>query len=180
MRWDERQARYALSLFLLIFAAGLSKACLTRPVYPDLERQEDPWPPEGHLVDATILKGRALTAFPRGTNVRQALAELGLVVDPLGSGFCLPRAGVLARGEAGWSIRPMTQTERWAWRIPMDLYRCLPEDLERIDGIGPALARRILRFVQERGSLDSVSRLDEVPGVGKGRMVVLEKELSLY
>jgi len=73
----------------------------------------------------------------------------------------------------------MTQRERWVWRIPMDLYHCEPEDLELISGIGPALAEKIHRFVQERGALGSVSDLGEVPGIGKGKLSALEKELAL-
>jgi len=102
-----------------------------------------------------------------------------LAVDRLGSGFCLPRAGVLTRGAGGWRIRPMTQRERWVWRIPMDLYHCTPEDLELISGIGSALAEKIHRFVQERGALASVSDLDDVSGVGKGKLEVLMEELEI-
>ena len=73
----------------------------------------------------------------------------------------------------------MTQRERWVWRIPMDLYHCEPEDLQRISGIGPSLAGKIQKFVQNRGYLNSLSDLDEVPGVGPGRLEVLKKELEI-
>lgn len=108
-----------------------------------------------------------------------AAIELGFEVEPLGSGFCLPRAGVLYRGPGGWRIRPMTQRERWVWRIPMDLYHCELEDLQRISGIGPSLAGKIYQFVQSRGYVDSLSDLDEIPGIGPGKLLLLEKELSL-
>ena len=73
----------------------------------------------------------------------------------------------------------MTQGERWVWRIPMDLYRCEAHDLERIKGIGPSLAGRIFSFLLERGHLDSISELDEVPGVGPGKLKLLRKELEI-
>ena len=73
----------------------------------------------------------------------------------------------------------MSQRERWVWRIPMDLYRCDPEDLQRIIGIGPSLARRICRFVGERGHIPSVSLLGEVPGIGPAKIKQLEKELEI-
>ena len=73
----------------------------------------------------------------------------------------------------------MTQRERWVWRIPMDLYQCEPEDLQRIRGIGPSLAEKIQRFVQNRGYLNSLSDLDAVPGVGPGRLEQLRKELEI-
>ncbi len=179
MQWSPRQARYTLLLFLLIFTAGQVKACLTRPILPDLGQIQEIWPPEGCLVDATALKGRALEVFPRGTSINAAVSEMGLVPDPLGSGFCIPGAGVLYRVQSGWRIRPMTQRERWVWRIPMDLYDCQPLDLQRISGIGPSLAEKIYQFVRGRGYLDSIFDLDEVPGVGSGRMKVLKNELEI-
>jgi hypothetical protein len=179
MQWSPRQARYTLLLFLLIFAAGQMKAYLTRPVYPDLRQSQENWPPDGHLVDVTVLKNRALEVFPPGTTIYVAISALGLEPDPVGSGFCLPRASVLYRRPTGWSVRPMTQRERWVWRIPMDLYDCKPHDLQRIKGIGPSLAGKIHQFVQNRGPLDSISDLLEVPGVGPGKLKVLEKELEV-
>jgi hypothetical protein len=179
MHWSPRQARFTLLLFLIIFAAGQVKAYLTRPIYPDFSNFQEIWPPFGHLVDTTVLKKRALEVFPPGTTIYVAISALGLEVDPLGSGFCLPRAGILYRGKVGWRVRPMTQRERWVWRIPMDLYVCIPRDLLRINGIGPALAWKIYKFVQGRGYLESISDLNEVPGVGPGKLIQLEKELAL-
>jgi hypothetical protein len=179
MQWSLRQARYTLFLFLLIFTAGQVKAYLTRPIYPDLGQIQEIWPPECYLVDATALKGRALEVFPRGTSIYGAVSEMSLVPDPLGSGFCTPRAGVLYRVKSGWRIRPMTQRERWVWRIPMDLYDCQPLDLQRISGIGPSLAGKIHKFVHNRGYLNSLSDLVEVPGVGPARLKVLRKELEI-
>jgi competence ComEA-like helix-hairpin-helix protein len=179
MHWDRRQARLTLLLFLLIFTLGQLKAYIIRPVYPDPELLEEMWPPEGLLVNATILKGRALEVFSTGTAVAEAMNELGLKMDPLGSGFCLPRAGVLYMGPAGWRVRPMTQRERWVWRIPMDLNRCNLDDLQRIKGIGPSLAEKIYRFVQNRGHLNSITDLDEVPGIGERKLEVLKKELEV-
>ncbi len=73
----------------------------------------------------------------------------------------------------------MTQKERWVWRIPMDLYGCQPGDLQRIRGIGPALADRIYQFVQERGCIGSISELNEVPGIGPEKLRMLKKEIEI-
>jgi hypothetical protein len=121
----------------------------------------------------------SLKVFPRGTKIATAIMELGLKVDPLGSGFCLPRAGVLYQRPSGWRIRSMTQRERWVWRIPMDLYGCNSHDLQRISGIGPSLAVKIYQFVQNRGYLKFIAELDEVPGVGPGKLEKLRKELEI-
>ncbi len=152
-------------------------ALLTAPAYPEPHRGS--WPPPGHVVDATVLRGKALEVFPGGTTVGKAVSRLGLAPDPLGSGFCLPRAGILSSGPEGWTIRSMTQRERWIWRIPMNLYECEREDLERIKGIGPSLAGEIARFVRSRGYLNSLDELQEVPGLGPGRMKMLRKDLEI-
>jgi len=179
MQWSPRQARFTLLLFLIIFTAGQVKLYLTRPVYPEIGSISGKWPPEGHLVDATALKNKALEVFLSGTTVGFAIDKFNLEADPLGSGHCLPRAGILVKGIGGWKVRPMTQRERWVWRIPMDLNRCDEEDLQRISGIGPSLAEKIHRFMQGRRYLNTLSDLDEVSGVGPGRLKVLKKELEV-
>jgi competence ComEA-like helix-hairpin-helix protein len=49
----------------------------------------------------------------------------------------------------------------------IDLNRCTVEDLMNIQGIGPALARRIIEFRDERGHFSSVKDLRHIPGVGR-------------
>ncbi|UCG37864.1 MAG: helix-hairpin-helix domain-containing protein [bacterium] len=152
---------------------------LTRPFYPQPGAGGETWPPHGSLVDATALIGRAMEVFPPGTTVPDALERLTLVADTDLSGVRLPRAGVLVRSQGGWRIRPMTQAERWVWRIPMALHDCEPADLERIEGIGPALAVRIYDHVRTAGHLDSIRELKAVPGVGPARVRTLEEALEL-
>ena len=179
MDFDPRQSRITLLLFIAILLAGQVWLYITRPIYPDPSVFPDRWPPQGYLVDATVLKNRALEAFSAGTTVGDAVRHLGLKPEIRGSGFCLPGAGVLYRADSGWRIRSMSQLERFVWRIPMQLSNCTPEDLQRIRGIGPVLARKIHRFVQERGYLDSLDELDDIPGVGPAKLSALKKELAL-
>lgn len=176
--WDRRQARISLLLFLFLFAVGQGIAFLQRPVNPDPRIFSEPWPPEGCLLDATAVS-KALVAFPEGTSVSQSLSGLALKANAAGSGFALPRAGVLVREKGGWSVRSMTQKERWIWRLPMDVHRCTPEDFSRIRGIGTSLGEKIHRFVQEKKSLDSLEDLLAVPGIASSRLRWLEAELSL-
>ena len=49
----------------------------------------------------------------------------------------------------------------------VDLNRCTVEDLMNIQGIGPALARRIVEFRDERGHFGSIKDLRHIPGVGR-------------
>jgi competence ComEA-like helix-hairpin-helix protein len=46
-------------------------------------------------------------------------------------------------------------------------------DLEALDGVGPALAARIVAWRDSNGGFSSVDQLDEVPGIGPARMEAL-------
>lgn len=49
---------------------------------------------------------------------------------------------------------------------PVDLNHASAEELERLPGIGPALAGRIVDHRTTRGPFRSVDELDRVPGIG--------------
>lgn len=52
------------------------------------------------------------------------------------------------------------------------------EQLEELDGIGPALAERIVEYRTEHGGLRSVDDLDEVEGIGEKRLASLKEEIQ--
>ena len=58
---------------------------------------------------------------------------------------------------------------------PVSLSRATPEQLEELDGIGPALAARIVAWREEHGPFDSVERLTDVPGIGDARLEALRE-----
>ena len=49
---------------------------------------------------------------------------------------------------------------------PLDLNRATVEDLDRLPGIGPVLARRIVEHRERHGAFHSVDELLGVPGIG--------------
>jgi competence ComEA-like helix-hairpin-helix protein len=49
----------------------------------------------------------------------------------------------------------------------IDLNRCTVEDLQTIQGIGPALARRIIEFRDAKGRFTSMEELRQIPGIGR-------------
>ena len=49
------------------------------------------------------------------------------------------------------------------------------EQLEELDGIGPALAKRIVEYRESHGSFRSVEELREVEGIGEKRYAALSK-----
>jgi competence protein ComEA len=50
---------------------------------------------------------------------------------------------------------------------PVDLNRASEEDLQRLPGIGPVLARRIVEHRQAQGTFKEVDELRRVKGIGK-------------
>lgn len=49
---------------------------------------------------------------------------------------------------------------------PLDLNRATVEDLDRLPGIGPVLARRIVEHRERHGAFHSIEELLGVPGIG--------------
>ncbi|HDL52665.1 MAG TPA: hypothetical protein ENH32_01675 [Proteobacteria bacterium] len=153
-----------------------------RPIFPPESAlaAAGPWPPPlpTKILDATGTVAGRLLLFPSGTTVKGALLSLGLKIDPLCSGIALPRAGVVWRGSAGWGIRPMTQLERWIWRIPMDLNAVGPVELALIAGVGPVLAGKISVFLSRNVRTGTVDSLGHVRGVGPKKLRLLKKYLE--
>jgi competence protein ComEA len=53
------------------------------------------------------------------------------------------------------------------------------EDLDALDGIGPALAERIVAYREAHGGFRSVDELDEVSGIGPVRLEALRPRIAL-
>jgi len=61
---------------------------------------------------------------------------------------------------------------------PVDLNSATLEQLQTLDGVGPATAEKILRLREQRGGLGSVDDLDEVPGIGPKKLEALRGQLG--
>ncbi len=56
---------------------------------------------------------------------------------------------------------------------PLDLNRATARELEALPGLGPALARRILAYRESHGPFRAVRELEQVSGIGPGRLAKL-------
>ena len=65
--------------------------------------------------------------------------------------------------------------ERLVMGIPLDITAISEEDLDRVPGIGPALARRIVRYRQKNGGSMTVQDLLLVEGIGEKKFKALRK-----
>ena len=74
------------------------------------------------------------------------------------------------------SVRPARPVAHTA---PLDLNRASQDDLERLPGIGPGLAARIVDSRARRGTFDSVEELRRVRGIGDTTLARLRPLLGI-
>ncbi len=178
-KWNEKRARVLLIAFLIVLAAGRYRAWTVRTILPGDTPADWPPPEDVRIVDATATPTEKLAVFPQGTTAGEAIESMGLIpIAPVKKKY-LTRAAVVVRGNAGWTVRPMKQNERWIWGIPMDLNSVSIDDLIRIPGIGPRTADSIFNFIVKRVWLPSVDKLLAVRGVGPHRLKVLDQYLEI-
>jgi competence protein ComEA len=115
---------------------------------------------DGRVIQALRLAG--------GPTPRADLAALNLAA-PLQDGqrvLVPPRAPV-----AGAAPGPPARAG------PVSLSAATAAQLEALDGVGPALAARIVAWRDAHGGFSSVDQLLEVPGIGDGRLAALRPQV---
>src|SRR5581483_8125259 len=110
---------------------------------------------------ARLRDGQQIVVPTRGQPGRTAAGGLpaagggpGVVSDPAGAGG--------AAGGPG---------------APISLSTATAEQLDSLDGIGPALAKRILDYRAAHGGFRSVEELNQVSGIGEKRLAALRKSV---
>jgi competence protein ComEA len=61
---------------------------------------------------------------------------------------------------------------------PVSLSSATEEDLERLDGIGPTIAARIVEWRRAHGGFASIDQLLDVPGIGPARLEALRAQVT--
>jgi competence protein ComEA len=62
---------------------------------------------------------------------------------------------------------------------PVDLNTATPEQLDTLDGVGPATVQKILEYRQEHGGFGSVEELGQVSGIGPKRLAALRDHVRV-
>ncbi len=84
------------------------------------------------------------------------------------------QVAVPGRGQPGAATAPVGSPGS-----PVHLNSATLEQLQELDGIGPALAQRILDYRAEHGGFRSLEELDQVSGFGPARMAALQGRVAL-
>lgn len=66
-----------------------------------------------------------------------------------------------------------------AAQAPVSLNSATAEQLDTLDGVGPATAQKILDWRQQHGGFRSIDDLSEVPGIGPKRLAALRPKVQL-
>jgi competence protein ComEA len=62
---------------------------------------------------------------------------------------------------------------------PINLNTATLEQLDTLDGVGPATAQKILDYRTEHGGFSSVDELDQIAGIGEKRLAALRERVRL-
>jgi competence protein ComEA len=102
------------------------------------------------------------------------LEPAGAEVVPVSNGEALQLL-VHSSGRARVARGTIPAAERLVMGIPLDIATISEADLDKVPGIGPALARRIVQYRQNNGGRISVKDLLSVEGVGEKKCAALRK-----
>ena len=62
---------------------------------------------------------------------------------------------------------------------PVNLNTATLEQLETLDGVGPATAQKIVDYREQHGGFKSVDELDQVSGIGEKRLAALRDHVGV-
>jgi len=102
------------------------------------------------------------------------LEPAGSEAAPVSNGEALQLL-VSSSGSALVTRGVIPAAERIVMGIPLDITTISEADLDKVPGIGPALARRIVQYRQNNGGRMSVKDLLSVDGIGAKKCAALRK-----
>jgi competence protein ComEA len=63
--------------------------------------------------------------------------------------------------------------------VPVNLNSATAEQLDTLDGVGPATAQKILEYRQQHGGFRTVDDLGQVPGIGPKKLAALRSKVQV-
>ena len=110
-----------------------------------------------------------------GATARADLSQLNLAAKVEdGKQVLVPERVATADGAAGGASAPAPAPGQ-----PLNLNTATLEQLDALDGIGPATAQAILDYRDEHDGFGTVDELGEVPGIGEVRLASLREQVRV-
>lgn len=108
-----------------------------------------------------------------GVNLAARVVDGGEVIVPErgGGGHALTAAGTGATGAADGGKTPGAP-------LSIDLDTATADQLEQLDGVGPATAAKIVAYREQHGGIGSVDELDQVSGIGPAKLAAIRAQLG--
>ncbi|WP_285694905.1 ComEA family DNA-binding protein [Actinomadura sp. NBRC 104412] len=142
---------------------------------PSLTSSAPPSPSQGGTVVVHVhgkVRRPGIVTLPTGSRVADAIKAAGGARPGTGTGpLNLARKlidgeqiSVGVRGASAPSVSGSTSTAG-----PLDLNTATADHLDRLPGVGPVLAQRIIDYRTQHGPFRSVEQLQEVSGIGSRR-----------
>lgn len=184
----------AIYAAILVGIAVLGARWLDRkdPVEPVADRSaaievKDSRPGNATVHVAGAVRQPGVYRLPRGARVHDAVRRAG---GPKSSAD-LTQVNLAAELEDGRQIVVPQRPARAAVLeapgggtpaapgVPLNLNTATMEQLDALDGIGPATAQQILDYREANSGFGSVEELGEVPGIGEKRLATLREQVRV-
>jgi competence protein ComEA len=131
-------------------------------------------PAGARAIDAVRRAGGLARGADRvGVNLAARVVDGGEVVVPgrgaAGSVDASPGPGAADAGApSGANGAPLS----------LDLNTATEQQLEQLDGVGPATAAKIVAYRTQHGGIASVDQLEDVPGIGPAKLAAIRAQLA--
>jgi competence protein ComEA len=113
---------------------------------------------------------------PRGKADLNAINLAAKVAD--GQQIVVPRRGVAGAAAAGTASSADGGAAATP-QAPVSLNSASAEQLETLDGVGPATAHKIIDWRTQHGGFRTIEDLSQVPGIGPKRLAALREKVQL-
>jgi competence protein ComEA len=131
--------------------------------------------PAGARVETAIARagGATTTADLQGVNLAAKVSDAQQVVVPARAAVPTPSGGAAAAepATAAGAAGPSSGA--------VNLNTATEEQLDGLDGVGPATAQKIIELRKQRGGFRSVDDLAAVPGIGAKRLASLRAQVRV-
>jgi competence protein ComEA len=107
----------------------------------------------------------------------QAINLAAKVAD--GQQVVVPRRAARAAGTAGAAAPATGSAGATSPSAPLSLNSATAEQLDTLDGVGPATAQKILEFRTAHGGFSSVDDLAQIPGIGPKKLESLRAQVTV-
>lgn len=135
----------------------------------------------GARTDDAIRRAGGLTrrADRAGVNLAARVVDGGQVVVPeRGAGGGGSGAGSAAGSAVGVGGGDSAGGGGSGGPLSLDLNTATEQQLEQLDGVGPALAAKIVAYREQHGGIASVDDLDNVSGIGPAKLAAIRAQLG--